>query len=127
MAYDGGPVVEINIGGINFAVDDESDVQWEHGGFVVEKKMNGNGTSRNIRTRKVGYLTGMAVAVSQSQTDIDLIQDFMDAGQDIPCSFTTSDGTTFGADGVPVQATPVSTKNATMELRIEVESRWQRQ
>ncbi len=49
-----GSYKECVIGGRRFPVDVEADVTYQYGGYVNEKKINGDGSFKNSKKRKIG-------------------------------------------------------------------------
>ena len=122
MAFVGGPVQEISINGRTFSVAEDADVTLDLGGFSNEVQMNGNGTSRVIKTRKPGMLESVTVAIDKDNEDQEFLQDIADGSDLVDVSITFCDGNIYYGQSIITGDLKSSSKNATAEIQFSGKS-----
>jgi len=99
-----------------FAVAADSDGNRDLGGMSADVQMNGDGSSRNILTRKGWEVDGLALAINDAQGDQEFLQAVIDAGKDVPIAFVHASNVTYSGTGIPKGDFKMSTMNITAPL-----------
>ena len=84
----GGAPSEISIDGRIFTVAADSDITRDLGGFSKEIQMNGNGTSRDIMTRKAWMLDGCQISIDDDRGDQEFLQTIQNTPGYVPIVIT---------------------------------------
>ena len=113
MAAIGGSVESITIGGREFPVTADADIQRKIGGFESSVEANGNSTGRVIKTRVMGMLSGMVVEVDDSRGDHEFLQNVSDNGNGEPCAITLASGVVWQGQMTITGELQYSTQNTT--------------
>lgn len=95
----GGSIESITIDGRNFSVTADADINRKLGGFENETQANGDGTARNIKTRVPWALSGLVVAVNDSQGDHEFLQGVSDNNDPVTVAVTYADGSVWQGSG----------------------------
>lgn len=74
----GGSIEEVSIRGRSFAVAADADSNRKLGGFENELQMNGDGTSRTVKTRVAWNIDGLTLSVDDTRGDQEFLQDIAD-------------------------------------------------
>lgn len=118
MAAVGGPVESITINGRNFVCDSEDDVSITPKGFQNEVKMNGDGTSRLVKSWHIGSIEGLNITIDNQAGDLEFLQEVQDKREFVPVQCTLVDGTVYNGTMQITDAVPLSTKESTAEITL---------
>lgn len=91
----GGPIESITLKGRRFAVDAESDLDLNLGGFTNEVKPNGDGSQRIVKSRRLASVKGGALAVDNDRSDNEFLQEVADETTGVDTDVTLVDGTVY--------------------------------
>jgi hypothetical protein len=69
MGAVGGSIESVSIKGRGFAVAADADASRKLGGFENENQMNGNGTTRTIKTRVGWMVSGLSLSLDDTMGD----------------------------------------------------------
>ncbi len=115
----GGPIESVSIGGREYAVAGDSDVQRNLGGFVVDLAANGDGTAREIKTVNPWSLTGLTVVVDDDNGDQEFLQNVADrAGYEV-ITITYASGAVYEGTGKPSGEINYSNASTTTALELK--------
>lgn len=81
MGTTGGSVISISLNGRQFAIPADTDVNIKRGGFESETQINGDGTTRKIKTRVPWGILGLSVSIDDSQQDHQFLQGLADGNE----------------------------------------------
>lgn len=112
----GGPVTEISVGGRIFTSASDADVSVDLGGFTPTREMNGNGTSRKIKTPKPWMCEGVQVSVDSDNGDLEFLQANANSNSDSVFTVTFADGNVYQGSGSVDGDVKLSTANTTTTL-----------
>ncbi len=118
MPATGGSIETINLDGRDFAVAGDAEVQRKLGGFENENMLNGNGTSRLIKTRVGWSLAGATIEISDDRGDQEFLQDLADSNDYFAINVTYASGITYQGTGQIVGENPASSQNATAAIEL---------
>lgn len=113
-----GSIESVSIKGRYFAVASDADASMKTGGFENETQPNGDGTARTIKTRVAWALTGLTLAVDHSRGDLEFLQGISDAREEVACSVTYADGSTYSGSGTINGELAVSSQSGTAEVAL---------
>lgn len=99
MAAIAGPIESISLAGRPFAVTGDADVARKLGGFENTMIANGDGTSRQQKTRVPWSLTGLAVEVDDTQGDQEFLTALADGDDFFAVTVTYVSGVTYQGTG----------------------------
>ena len=109
----GGSIVSVTINGRYFPVDKDADASLNLGGYTNEKKSNGDGTSRNVKTYRLASIKGLVLSMDNDRGDNEFIQDAANQLNDFDADATLVDGTVYSGfmqiEGEPEYKTMDST------------------
>ena len=111
-----GPLESVTINRRRFAVDGEIDAAIALSGFINEVKSNGDGTPRQVKSRKPGRVNSVPIVMDDSRDDETFIQETINDFDFVPVSFTKVDGIVYSGDMQIVEDPETSTKEGTKEL-----------
>lgn len=115
----GGPIESITMAGRRFAVDAESDMELNLGGFINESKANGDGSIRIIKSRRVAGAKGGALSVDNDRGDNEYIQALANQILPFDTDVTLVDGTVYsGAMQIEGEFT-YKTKDGLCEIELK--------
>jgi hypothetical protein len=118
MGAVGGSVESVSIKGRGFAVAADADAGRKLGGFENEKQMNGNGTSRTVKTRVGWMIGGLTLSVDDDQGDHEFLQEIADGTEDVPISITLASGAVYSGTGTVTGELSGSSQSATVEVEL---------
>ncbi len=95
MSATGGSAEAISIGGREFPITADADINRKLGGFENEAQPNGNGTARIIKTRIVPSLTGIVVECDDDRGDHEYLQGIADGKDFVATAITYASGITY--------------------------------
>jgi hypothetical protein len=95
----GGSLDSITLDGRIFSVATDADVQRKLGGFETTVNANGNGTTRNTKTRVPWSLTGVVLDIDDDRGDQEFIQELQDRTSDFPIAATYVSGVVYQGVG----------------------------
>lgn len=113
MSATGGSVEAISIGGREFPVTADADVNRKLGGFESEVQPNGNGTGRIILTRVAAALTGLVVECDDDRGDHEYLQSIADGKEFVATAITYASGKTYQGSATIVGELQQSSQSAT--------------
>ena len=111
-----GALESININGRRFAIDGEVDGAIALAGFINEVKPNGDGSFRQIKSRKTGRLNSIPIVMDDTRDDEEFIQSVIDSMDFVTIAVTKVDGTVYKGTMQIVEDPESSTKEGTKEL-----------
>lgn len=118
MSATGGSIEAISVKGRGFAVAADADASVKIGGFENETQANGDGTARTVKTRVPWSITGITVSVDSERGDLEFLQEIADAKENVACSITYADGTTYTGTGTINGELAGSSQSATAEIAL---------
>lgn len=116
MATPGGSVESVSLAGRLFTVAADSDGQRSLGGFQNENQMNGDGSSRPIKTRMPWVLGGLALSIDDARGDQEFLQGLADRSDYFAFAVTFVSGRVYQARGQIVDEIAMSTQSVTAPL-----------
>ncbi len=75
----GGSVTSISFDGRQFSAPADADYNKKLGGFENELQANGDGTTRKIKTRVPGMISGIVVTIDTTQSNQEFLQSLADS------------------------------------------------
>lgn len=78
MSAIGGSIDAVSIDGREFPVAADADSNRDLGGFSNAIEMNGNGSAREIKTRKPSGFEGLSLEIDDDQGDLEALQELAD-------------------------------------------------
>ena len=114
----GGPIESVTLKGRRFAVDAESDMELNLGGFINENKPNGDGSFRTIKSRRLAGAKGGALSVDNDRGDNEFIQSIADEINPVDCDITLCDGTVYSGNMSIVGEFTYKTKDSLCEIEL---------
>lgn len=119
MAAVGGSIESISIDGRLFPVAADSDASIDTGGFSVEHQANGDGSARDVMTRKIWMVDGLNVEIDHYRGDLQFLQEKSDTpGGRFPITVTLVNGVTYQGSGKPTGDIKASSQNATAAITL---------
>ena len=115
----GGPIESMGLGGREFAVAQDAEVNRKLGGFENEVQSNGDGTARLIKTRVPLQLDGMTLVIDDDRGDQEYLQELQDGKDFFPITITYASGATYGGSGQLTGETQYSSANATATANVQ--------
>lgn len=95
----GGSIVNLALGGRNFPVTKDADVDRSLGGSSNEVEANGDGSARIIKTIEVWGLENVQVAIDDSRQDQEFIQALADGNDFFDSEVTYISGSVYSGLG----------------------------
>jgi len=114
----GGPIESITIKGRRFAVDNESDMELNLGGFTNETKPNGDGSFRTVKARRLAMAKGGALSVDNDRADNEFLQEVADEIEPVDCDITLVDGTVYSGAMAIVGEFTYKTMDSVCEIEL---------
>lgn len=108
----GGSIESVGIAGRTFSVAADADSDRDLGGFSNEAQPNGDGTARNIKTRKPWKVGGLALNIDDLAGDQEFLQDVAD-GDYVPMDITYVSGAVYSGLGIISGDLTVSSQSTT--------------
>ena len=118
MSAVGGPIESIEIDGRTFSVAADADSNRELGGFTNEIQPNGDGTARQIKTRKPWQIDGLTLSVDDLLEDQEFLQSKADQSGYYPVNITYASGSVYGGTGCLIDELKFSNSGATVPVTI---------
>lgn len=116
MSAVGGPIESISLDSRSFAVSADADANVMLGGFTNEKRSNGDGTARTIKTRVPWSVTGVDVEIDDSRGDHEFLQDLADSNEDFAVAVVYASGIIYQGVGQIVGDPSKSSSSQSMSL-----------
>jgi hypothetical protein len=91
----GGPIESITIKGRRFACDGEDSAKIQLGGFNNELKPNGDGTPRQIKSRKLATISDLNPKIDPANGDLEYLQEIQNGFEMADTAITLVDGTVY--------------------------------
>jgi len=114
----GGSIESITLAGRTFGVAADADSNRDIGGFSNEVLANGDGTARQIKTRKPWKLDGLALVVDDTRGDLEFLQDIADASADVPVTVSYVSGKVYQGTGTISGDLQASSQSATAPVTL---------
>lgn len=99
MAAIGGSIESVSLGGREFAMAADVEVNRKVGGFENEVLANGNGTARLIKTRVPFMFDGLAIEIDDARDDQGFVQALADGDDFFPITVSYASGVTYQGFG----------------------------
>lgn len=116
----GGPVRSISIGGREFSVAQDSEVEVDFGGYRTEEfQMNGDGTGRAIGNVVPSKITGGSLDIDIDGGDDDFIRDLFKKKETFDAAVTLATGQVYSGLMVIVGEPTFNLKSGTMEIELQ--------
>jgi len=122
-----GSIESVTLDGRNFAVAADADASRFMGGFTNEQEANGDGSTRQVKTRQPWKIGGVSVEVDDSNDDDTFLQDLMDRTDNYPISVSLASGETYQGTGQITGDAETSTQSQTKPLDMSGPGRLTRQ
>lgn len=116
MAAVGGSIESVTLDGRIFPVAFDADVARKLGGFENENLLNGDGSSRLIKTRTAWSLSGIPLENDDSRGDHTFVQALADRNDYFPIAITYASGITNQGTGQISGEMSASSQSATLTL-----------
>ena len=113
MAAIGGSPETITLDGREFPVTADADPTLKLGGYENEMGANGDSSSRLLKTRMPGSLTGCVVECDTARDDHEFLNEFTKNQDFRPVTITLVDGSIYQANGAIVGELSQNFQNAT--------------
>ena len=110
----GGSIESISLSGTGFSVAADNDATIDHGGFTNEQQMNGDGTARQIKSRKSWKITGLQLSIDFSAGDLALLQALANGKVNFAVQVTLADDSVLSGTGQIVGDGPTGSTQSTM-------------
>jgi hypothetical protein len=123
----GGSPVECSLRGRILIPTADCDPKITLGGASNERKPNGNGTSRLIKSTEAGGVEGLKVEIDHIKDDATFLQEIADSDDYVDFSITLKDGSTWGGRATIEEMPGFNPKDASAELKIVAESKLAKQ
>lgn len=118
MGAVGGSIESVSIKGRSFAVAADADGSRKLGGFENEKQLNGNGTSRTIKSRVGWMIGGLSLSLDDTMGDQEFLQEIADGLEDVAISITLASSAIYSGTGTITGEIAGSTQSATGEIEL---------
>jgi len=112
----GGSIESISVKSRNFPVAADADSNRDLGGFTNEVQANGDGSARQVKTRKPWKLEGIQLEIDNVKEDLEFLQGVSDAQDWVPILVTYVDGTSYQGRGTLNGDVMAASQNATSTL-----------
>ena len=110
----GGSIEKVSLAGNKFSVAADNDATIDNGGFSGEIQMNGDGTPRDILTRKPWKISGLQLSIDFAAGDLALLQSLANQKTGFAVQITLADDSVFSATGRIVGDGPTGSTQSTM-------------
>ena len=114
----GGSIESISINGRGFAVAADADANRDLGGFTSEQQSNGDGTTRDIKTRKPWMIDGLNVSIDDFRRDQEFLQENSDGSANGVIDITFANGAVYSGTGKVSGDLKASSQSATMPITL---------
>jgi len=114
----GGSVQEVSIKGRTFAATADADTTRKLGGFENEVQVNGDGTTRVVKTRMPWNFGDLVLDVNDSRGDQEFLQGIANAAEDVAISITYASGVTYQGTGTVIGEIVMNSQNATVTIEV---------
>ena len=94
-----GSLESCTVDGRRFSVAADSDADIDVGGYTNEFQPNGDGTGRDVMTRKGWKVSGVTLSINHNRGDQQFLQQKANSLVPYPCTFTLVDGTVYAGVG----------------------------
>jgi hypothetical protein len=94
-----GSIESCTVDGRRFSVAADADADIDLGGFSNEYQPNGDGTGRDVMTRKGWKVSGVTLSINHARGDQQFLQQKANSLVRYPCTFTLVDGTVLAGVG----------------------------
>ncbi len=118
MSQVGGSIESITLAGQTFAVAADADANVKLGGFTNELAANGDGSSRQLKTREPWSIADLTVSIDADNGDHESLQEVADGQVFVPVTITYASGAIYQGSGQITGDLQVSTANATAGLSL---------
>mgnify|MGYP006916033656 CR=1 FL=1 len=118
MAKASGPAESIIIKGRTYVCDADSDVKITLSGFSNEQKMNGDGSSRSVKSREVGKVEGLTLVIDPARGDLEFLKESQDSFDQLSFTLTLCSGDVFSGEGQITDVPEFDVKEGTVEIAI---------
>lgn len=114
----GGSIISVSIRGRIFSVAADADVNLDLGGYSNEIQSNGDGSVRNIQTRKPWMLENIALVVDHDRNDLKFLQDTADSHTLHPITIELVSGHVYQGKGTVTGDVKLSTQSTTVPVTL---------
>lgn len=114
----GGDIKQLTIGGREFDVAAEANVNIDLGGISNELALNGNGNPHVTQRRKVAGFADCTVSIDDSKQDMEYIQGVAAAGELVPVTITLASGVVYSGSLLPIGDLMKATGDGTLGLEM---------
>lgn len=115
----GGSIQSVTLDGATFSVAFDVDSGRKLGGFENANEMNGDGTSRMIKTRVGWMLSDLAVSIDDDAGDAEILQELINRNTFYPVSITYASGKVYQGTGQVTGENPTASQATTAAIALE--------
>jgi hypothetical protein len=119
MPATGGPLETVSIAGREFRCTGDADVSRQLGGFTNERQMNGDGSSRMIKTPIPWSLGGVSIEIDDDNGDQEFIEAVKDGQDDVDITATYPSGAIYSGVGNIDGEAPYSNSSASASFDLK--------
>jgi len=112
----GGSIESVTLDGRTFSVASDADSQRKLGGFENEVQPNGDGTTREVKTRVAWSLADLTLSIDDLAGDHTFLQGLANRIGEYPITIAYASGAIYQGSGQVVGEVQVSSMNATAAL-----------
>lgn len=114
----GGSIESVALSGRTFAVAADADSNRDLGGFTNEVQSNGDGTARQIKTRKPWRIDGLSLSVDDTRGDHEFLQDLANRKSFFPVTVAYASGVIYQGTGQIVDELNLSSQSTTAPVTL---------
>ena len=118
MAYIGGSVKHLNIGGKDFPATPDSDVSLRLHGYTPSVESNGDGSIRKLLLRRPWQITGGQYACDVANGDLEYLQDSANRSTMESITITLVDDTRYAGQGTVAIDPEFSTQSGSVSIDV---------
>lgn len=123
MSTTGGSVLSVSMNGVQYSVPADADFTDQFGGFQNEMQANGDGTTRLIKTRVPGVISGVVVNCDNSRQDREAIEALRAGKELFDLVVEYADGALYSGRAQVTGEPSYSSQNSTMSLNLSIEGK----
>lgn len=123
MSAIGGSIESIAIDARVFSVAADADSPRKLGGFENEMQANGDGSARVVKTRMLGQLNDLQLAIDDDNGDQEFLQEIADRNTLVPVTITYASGAIYTGNGQIIGEVNTSSQNTTASVSLHVETK----
>lgn len=118
MAKASGTFESITLAGRRFVCDAECEPEVDLTGYANEAAVNGDGSFRIVKTRKINCIEGIEIQVDVNLGDLDFIKDLQNSSEVFAFTATRVDGNIYSGEVIFTGDVKFKEKTSTMEVAV---------